>query len=441
MDKEVVKRYFLDFHSRALPNLHEREVFLPGNSDRIQVVIGARRSGKTYLLFNTMKRLIDSGVSKDSIVYINFEHPLLDGITFKDFSEIFVIYLSLFPEAEKKRLHVFFDEPQVVNKWETAVRGLHDEKKSSIYITGSSSRLLSKEIATALRGRSSKTILLSLSLREYLDFTNSKTDIRRLSTSAKAAALRATDELLLYGGYPEVVLESNNSEKLKILKDYYDLTIYKDVIERYSVRNPSLARFCMKALVSSTTSILNINKLHLSLKSQGVKVGKDTLYEYFSILEDCFFAGYLRRFDTSLRKEDSSMPKVYLNDTGFLSLFIQKDYGQLLENAVYLELMRRCNKDPLLKINYWRSREDKEVDFLVSSGGKVKQAIQACYSLGGVGTKERELAALKQCFEFFKIKKGLIITWDDEGAEDVEGIMVPVVPAWKWFLNKTNAAT
>jgi hypothetical protein len=180
MDKEIIKQYLIDSKEKHLENVLPRETSLK-SSPKIQAVIGARRTGKTHLLYNRMKELQKQGVDKERIIYLNFENPVLDDVSYKEFKNIIELHWSLYPASAKEKTYLFIDEPQVIPNWERAVRSLYDELNAEIYITGSSSRLLEKEISASLRGRSLKTLLLPLSFREFLQFKNSQMEPTRKS--------------------------------------------------------------------------------------------------------------------------------------------------------------------------------------------------------------------------------------------------------------------
>ena len=436
MDMELVKKYLLDWNQRVIPgpDYKERETALKETS-RIQTVIGARRVGKTSLLYNKIGNLLTSKVvSREQILFLNLEDPLLYGVTFQDFKKILEVHWSLFPQSDSKKLYLFIDEPQTVHNWEKAVLSLHNEGTYGIFVTGSSSKLLSKEIATSLRGKTRTTILYPLSFREFCAFKGQSFDIDGISTKQKASLMHSLDLYLRYGGYPEVVLEDDEVEKSVLLKDFYDLTIYKDIVDRYAIKNTALIRWLINYTVSCTAREISINKVFTTLKSAGQKVSKNTLYEYFSMLEDCFFITNLRKHDNSVKNEGMSIPKVFLNDVGFLSLFSDHDYGKRLENTVAIELMRRKAVRPLMKVNYWKSKDGKEVDFVVSQGNKVTQAIQVCYKFNDPSTRERELSALVLCLDYCGLKEGLVITRDYESAHRAGKKTIRVAPVWKWLL-------
>jgi len=435
MDKEKIKQYLLDFQEKKFKNIIERDIKIK-TSEKIHSLIGARRVGKTYMLFNKINELEKEGIDKKQIIYINFESPILNDIVAKEIREILEIQFSLFPEIVNKKLYLFIDEPQVIDNWELAIRDLYDNFNSYIFITGSSSKLLSKEISTALRGRAIPLIIFPLSFEEFLKFKKEEFDINKLSTESKSKLKNYIEEYLSFGGYPEIVLEEEKEEKLKILKSYFDLIVYKDLIDRYKIKNTKIIKWLINYLMSSISKEISLNKIFLNLKSKGVKLSKNTLYDYFSILEDSFFISLLRKFDYSIKKEGLSIPKVYLNDIGFLNLFSEKDFGKKMENLVNLHLLIKKEKSPLKKIFYWKSSENKEVDFIISERQKVISAIQVCCSLNDIDTYEREVNSLISCLDFFKLKKGLIITRDLEKKEKIKGKEIEFIPLWKWLLQK-----
>ena len=433
MDIEKIKQYLLDFQERDFLNLKKREIQLR-DSSKIQTVIGARRVGKTYLLFNKIKELEERGIKRKQIIYLNFENPVLNEISYKEIKDIIGLHWSVFPEIVNQKLYLFIDEPQSIVRWELAIRELYDNYNCCLFITGSSSKLLSKEIATSLRGRSITTILLPLSFKEFFEFKNVSLDINKISSKSKSKIINYFEEFLQFGGYPEIVFEEYPNEKLKIIKDYFDMVIYKDLVERYNLKNINLIKWLINSLVNSVSKEASINKLYLNLKSQGLKLSKNTLYEYFSILEDSFFVFPLRKFDYSCRNEGLSIPKIYLNDIGFLNLYSLKNLGQRLENIVFLNLIRQINNSPLTKINYWKHSSDKEVDFIISEGKKIKSAIQVCYSLSDSNTNEREFGAMLLGLDYFKLKKGVIISNDYEDEKRINGKTIKIIPCWKWLL-------
>ncbi len=431
MDSEKIKQYLLDFQERKFPELKERGIQLK-ESSKIQTVIGARRTGKTYLFFSKIRDIERKTIKREQVVYLNFENPVLNEVSYKEFKDVIALHWSIFPEVGK--LYVFIDEPQSIDKWELAVREIYDDIDCYLFVTGSSSALLSKEISTSLRGRAVSTVLLPLSFKEFLGFNDFSIGGKIVSTKLKSRLAYYLEEFLKFGGYPEVALEKDANEKLRILKDYFDMTVYKDIVDRYNVKNTRIVKWLIGYLVSAVAKEVSLNKVYLDIKSRGIKLSKNTLYEYFSMLEDSFFIFALRKFEDSIKKEGLSMPKVYLDDIGFLNLFSVADYGKRMENVVFLHLFRQKNRNPLMDMHYWKSHDGREVDFVISEGRRVKFAFQVCYSLQDRETRDREVNALLSGMEYFKLKEGTIITKDYGGEEKVGARKIKFVPLWKWLL-------
>lgn len=433
MDKEKIKRYLLDFHERKFTPI-DRDLVIK-ESNKIQTVIGARRVGKTYLFLDKIKNLEKSGVLREQIIYLNFESPILSEVSYKEINEIIEMQWSIFPEIIKKKIYLFIDEPQVITKWELAIRDIYDRYNCYIFLTGSSSKLLSKEIATSLRGRAITNILLPLSFQEFLKFKQFDFDKSKISTEIKSKLINYLEEYILSGGYPEVVLENDNNEKIKIVKDYFDLVVYKDIVDRYNLKNTKIIKWLMDALVNSVAKELSLNNLYNTIKSQGIKISKNTLYSYFSIFEDSFFVFPLRKFEYSSKKSGLSIPKIYLDDISFLNLFSVQEYGKRLENIVFLQLLRKKNENPLFMINYWKSQDNREIDFILSEGKKINSIIQVCSNMSNLETKNRELKSLLNALDYFNLKEGIIITGEDNYKEEnINGKIIKIIPAWKWLL-------
>ena len=433
MDKEKIKRYLLDFNKRNF-NLIDRDLVIK-ESNKIQTIIGARRVGKTSLLFNKIQNLEKSGIPRKQIIYFNFESPILSDISYKEISELIDVQWSLFPETIKKKLYIFIDEPQVINKWELAIRDIYDRYNCQIFLTGSSSKLLSKEIATSLRGRPITNLLLPLSFKEFLAFKKLKFDINKIDTETRSKLLNYIEEYLLYGGYPEVVLENDKNEKMKIVKDYFDLVIYKDIVERYNLKNTKVIRWLMNSLISSTAKELSINNLYNNLKSQGIKISKNTLYYNFNIFQDSFFIFALRKYENSEKQSGLSIPKIYLDDVSFLNLFSIQEQGKRLENTVFLQLLRQKEKNPLITLNYFKTTDNKEIDFIIKEGKKISSIIQVCNNLSNTETKSREINYLITSLNQFKLNEGIIITNESDYKEEkIEGKTIKMIPLWKWLL-------
>jgi predicted AAA+ superfamily ATPase len=436
MQQEEIKEYLADFQGGELPKLYPRKIHLP-KTDKIISVIGPRRAGKTYLLFQEMNNLINKGIDKKQMIRLNFEDTRLASLKFNEFREVIKIHWQLYPQTLKKKLYIFIDEPQNVNEWERAIRDLHDDGYK-IYLTGSSSKILSKEIATSLRGRTISVLVLPFSFEEFLIVNAFNQDINKLSSKDNSVLINLFDSYLDFGGYPEIVLEKEKDVKLKIIEEYFNLVVYRDIIERYNIKNTKVIKWLMKSIASSFSNEFSINKLFLTLKSQGIKVSKNTLYSYLSLLEDSFFSFIVSKFDFSIRKREIISNKVYLCDNAY-SKFLDRggDFGKKLENIVFLELMRR--KQSLEEINFWKNVQNEEVDFVVSNSNKVKALYQVCYDLSDIDTKKREMRSLLKAGNELKCKNLIILTYNYENTETIEWFglkrSISFVPVWKWLLN------
>ena len=432
MNIEEIREYLIDFQKKELPHLIEREMFVV-ETKKIKSLIGPRRAGKTFFMYQKIEELIKKGTEKENILYLNFEDPRLMDIQFKEIKEIIKLHWQLYPKSIKKDLYIFIDEPQNINNWEIAARALHDDS-FNVYLSGSSSKLLSKDIATSLRGRTISFIVLPFSFREFLKMKNMDFDIKRIGSKEKSILLNLLDEYLEYGGFPEVIEEQNLETKLKIINEYFDLIVYKDVVERYKIKNTQLIKWLIKALTASFSKEFSVHKLYSILKSKGLKLSKNTLYSYLTMLEDSMFVFFAPKFKHSIRKRELLINKAYLADLGFAKLAeTSKDKGKKMENAVFLELKRK----PSYEIFYW-SNGKEEVDFVIKNG-KIKQLIQVCYDIDDYETKKREIKAILKASRELKCGNLLVITGDKEDKEKINGKTVKYIPLLKWLLlNKSN---
>ncbi|RLI61010.1 MAG: hypothetical protein DRO88_13580 [Promethearchaeia archaeon] len=226
----------------------------------------------------------------------------LSSIQFNDLESLLEIYWSIFSNTLQKTLYFFIDEPQNLIYWERFLRALHDDYAFPIFITGSSSKLLSKEISTHLRGRTITTFISILSFREFLIFKNISPNVTHLLTKEKSKILSLIKEYLEFGGFPEIVLNSDFLVKTRILHDLIDLTIYRDLIDRYRIRNTKMIKNLIHFLIQNSCKYISINKIYNTFRSQGVQIDKNTLYEYFSMLEDVTFIHSLPRFSTKVHQ-------------------------------------------------------------------------------------------------------------------------------------------
>jgi hypothetical protein len=420
MNKEAVLDYLIEYHKRGMPHIIERDIKVAYTNRRIVSIIGPRRAGKTYFFYQLISK------DKEKCLYLNFEDTRLMEVNFKEIRDIIRLYNEI---VEYEPLYIFFDEVQNIDNWEHALRELLDTNKFTLFVTGSSSKLLSREIATSLRGRTLTYHLLPFSFREYLKAKD--INLGLISKDEAVNIKKALREYLEFGGFPEVVLES---EKERILKEFYELILFKDVVERHNLKNISLARFLLSFFLQNFSKEITINRISNFFKSQGRSFGKNTLYDYVDKLEDSIAIFFLPRYSPKIYIREAWPKKIYLCDTGISKLVrFYEDLGKLMENAVFLELIRRKNEAPLSEV-YYLKLQDKEVDFLIKEGVDVKQLIQVCFNIDEQDVKMREIRALVSASYKLNCTELVIITWDYEKEEVFKERKIIFIPLWKWLL-------
>ena len=427
ISKRIWGELIKDFQERQLPEPVERDLKFPLETplNRAVVFSGPRRSGKTYLMYIGIKELLARGEDRDQILYVNFEDIRLAGANAQDLNDLLEVYFEIYPENRTKKVWFFLDEVQVVPDWERFVRTLVDMENMNVFVTGSSSKLMSKEIATSMRGRSLTYDVYPFSFAEVLRADGIEHG-KYLSSTQKAKIVRKLEDYVKYGGYPETVIYRKEWER--ILREILDVTIFRDIVERYDVKNIKVLKIFLNAIFNSKE--FSIHKFFNFLKSQGTKLSKNTLYNYFEYFADSFIVFPLRRFSYSYKDVESSIPKIYLVDNGLLSLQGIRDRGRLIENIVFVELKRKGVRD----LFYYKSTSDREIDFVIRDGKTVKELIQVCYDIDNFSTKERETRALLGGSKDLNCDNLLIITWDYEAEEDVFGKIIRYVPLWKWLI-------
>lgn len=412
----------------TLPDLLHRGVPIddsnPGNGPIIAVV-GPRRAGKTYYLFQRIERLIAEKVPKDEILFIDFEDYRLKGFKPDDITVIFEAFQRL---TGKQPRHLFFDEIQQVPDWSRLLRTLHNRRTYSITITGSNSSLLTREIATELRGRYRDILLMPFSFKEYLRFKNIDFSAATLNSSRRGTVAGAFHEWLLNGGYPEICALSDKSARRRLLQNYYETVFYRDIIDRYGVKSHDLLDGVMSAVVNGSGELFSVSSYAAQLVRSGNSGSKRSIASYLRYLKEAFFLISSEKFSWSARKRTMNPEKVYLSDTGFsmLSLTGSDNRGKLLETVVAGEFFRRG-----LKTCYYKGK--RECDFIVMNESRPESVWQVCWNLDDKNEK-RELDGLFEAVTELKIKEFGIITFDPHENIKTGKMEIPVVSAIDWFL-------
>ncbi|KAA0008565.1 MAG: ATP-binding protein [Thermoplasmata archaeon] len=387
----------------------------------ITSIIGPRRAGKTFFLYVLIK---ERKLKESEFCFVNFEEP----VEIKDPLKLPFLHQEIYGKEPK---FLFFDEIQELRNWEKVIYSLYEKKRYFISITGSSSKLLSKEIVTQLRGRTISYFIYPFSFSEILRVKEVKTE-EILSAYKISKIKNLLMNCLNKGCFPDIVLE--NILPSIFFRDYFTLIIFKDMMERYGIRKRYLLEFFLKSLISSFSKGFSINKIFNTLKSQNVKSSKTTLYNFQKIVEDVGFAFLLKKYEKSLRKIEMSIPKVYIVDNGIASFLEGKvEMGKLMENFVFLELVKR-GFEPNREIFYWKDYQQREVDFVLKKGSKAKQLVQVTYASERDEIGNREIKSLLKAGELLKCKNLICITWDYEEEKVTGKRKIRFIPLWKWAI-------
>jgi len=420
-----------DFHERELPELVPRRLEMPWIPGKANVVIGMRRSGKTWFCYQQMALLREKALSKERLLYVNFEDERLLPFAAQDFQILLETYYRKFPAFKNQRCYLFLDEVQRIQGWDMFVRRVLDTENLSVCLTGSSSRLLSTEIATSLRGRSLTTEVFPFDFREFLDYREiALTSVRTFGSKIKATLQNLIAQYLKVGGFPEVQSFDDDLRR-EVLRNYLDVVILRDVVERYSIRNTQALRTIIRHVIGAPATRFSVNKFYNALRSQGIPCSKNNLYEYMDYLTDTFLLYQAPIHSRSERVRRVNPKKVYVIDPGLLeamSLRMTEDRGALLENLVFMHLRRKG-----LTPEYYVAKNGTEVDFaLTGEDGDQPRLIQVCWDLQDPATRKREVHGLLSAMKELDVKRGTIVTWLDEDSS-IES--VHIVPAWKWLLS------
>ncbi|MCK5863463.1 MAG: ATP-binding protein [Candidatus Hydrogenedentes bacterium] len=434
----VIRQKITDSLKVPLPIFTERDIHLPRIPGKAMVVIGMRRSGKTTFLWQCLASKIKSGVPRKTLLYFSFEDERLIGMTADDLQWIIEEYYILHPELRDKcRVTLFFDEIQVVQGWEQFVRRLMDTEQIDIFLSGSSSLLLSREVATSMRGRGVEVLVHPFSFRESLRHKNAEpaTSWNRLSKAKRSAVEKCFRDYLVAGGFPEAQ-GLTSRDRAVLLRSYVDVATLRDVIERHQVTNPIALRWVQRHLLGSPASPFSIQKFYNTLKSQGVAVGKNTLHQYLAHLEDAFLIRTVSLHTASERQRMVNPRKSYPVDPGLISVYERmgrSNLGHALETVVFLELERRG-----YDIGYIRTREGWEVDFFATCSFDKKLLIQVCADTEIPETLEREVRALQSAAITYPDAVPLLLTLDTVLPHESLPKEIRWMSVLEWLLNTTD---
>lgn len=381
------------------------------------VFVGVRQAGKSYLLYQRVKELLGCGINLHDIVYVNFDDERLLGMTTDDFDLILQAYYSMYGGQPI----FFFDEIQNVDGWANFARRLANQKHR-VYVTGSNAKMLSRDIETVLGGRYLSIYVFTYSFEEYLKAIG-------ISVSGGSQYGRKANELqrhfrtyFEWGGFPELV---NFREKRVWLNSLYNRIFFNDLVVRHKVKNEDSLRMCIRRLAESVMQPCSLNRLSNLVKSTGMPCSPSTVMEYVRYLQESCLLISLDNYASKFVDKET-VKKHYFIDNGLLHLFMNNPDTALLENLCAINLYKRYGKGV-----YYFNR-NIEVDFYVPDE---KLAIQASFRMSEEATLEREIKALVALHGLYETQRNLIITYEDEGIMERDGIKIEIIPVWKWLLD------
>ena len=410
----------------------ERDLELPVDSGQMITVTGVRRCGKSSMMKIVANRLLKSGIDPHRILWVNFDDERLDGMAADELDEVLQAYREMFPDTDLKDVYMFFDEIPAIDNWELFVMRVYKSYCHNIYLSGSNAKMLSSQIATALRGWPIEYEAFPLSFGEYLRFKG--VTASRFDEQGRAKLLIMSREYLHSSAFPEIALMTEESLKIRKVQGYFNTMLFRDMIEHYGLTSPETVKYFLKRLMVNISKPTSINAIFNDLKSQGRKVDKNKLYEVADMACDTFLFFRVNRWSESLIKETTRLPKYYFIDNGMRNAVIlpqSDDNGKLLENVVFLQLRR--HRGPDWKISYFS--EGYECDFVVQREERVEKLIQVCWRLADSDTRGRELRGLKTASEATGCRDCFIVTFDEDEELEHDGLNIRVVPAWKWLMS------
>ena len=424
---ETIKTILNEWKTREFPEIISRdfdiEKYISSKINKLIVLSGFRRVGKTYILLEEVKKLLNK-YSKTEVIYINFEDERIP-LKSEFLSELLPKIIKINGDVPK---FLFLDELQNFPDWSKWLRRVYDlYPKTKFFVTGSSSKMSVSKIPTELRGRYLLNRIFPLSFSEFLKFKDVDANLE------ENKIINYFEEYLVDGGLPEIVL-SEKPEKLEIVKSYYSSIVNRDLIETYSIRNKESIKAILNLLLNSTSH--SYNKMYNSLKSLNYEIGKNTMIDYVGFVEDSFFMFSVPIFSYKIKDRMQYLKKHYFIDNIFLSKIstnFSDGYGRLFENLVAINLLKNEKE-----FYYWKNEKNEEVDFIIKKENKIQNLIQVCYNLKSSETFEREVRALLKASKELSCKDLVIINKNKEEVIEKEwfGIKekIKLIPLWKWCL-------
>lgn len=421
--KEILKRILLEFWENPLPQIFPRTLEVPKSPKKVVVIWGPRRSGKTFYFYHLAQKFWNNGIPKNQVIYLNFEDDRLPRLKSTDLQQLLEAYFELFPENKGKKLFFLLDEIQNIRGWEAFVRRLYEKERAFVFVTGSSSKLLSREIATALRGRCLSCALYPLSFKEFLGFKEIPFPKQAPYSHQRFVIKKELEEYLVWGRFPEIALENDPVLKRKVLQEYFQTLLYQDLAERFSLTNTLFLEEFLKYLITNPTALFSINGYY-KLVSQSIPVSKDTVFSYFEKVAESFYFSYLPVFSYSLKVQRVNPKKVIILDNGLRQVAgfqFSQDWGKSAENLIGRFLLEQEGN----RVYYWKNKH--EVDFVIEKKGEI-EALNVSYT---DIVSEREIKSLWEFKKKFPKTKSLIVLTKDLNQVQKK---IAFIPLWRYLL-------
>jgi predicted AAA+ superfamily ATPase len=432
---EILKEIILNGQEKTSETGVARNLKIETAQGKATVCIGVRRSGKSTFMRQIIEKLQNGGTPPTRIVHINFFDDRLHFLKEEGLSQIVDAYYQLFPENKNQEtVHFFFDEIQSIPEWEFFVERLMRTEKCQVYITGSSARMLSREIATQMRGRSLSWEMYPFSFQEFLNARgiNEIPETEYFTSKMRNLVQNYFEDYWKCGGFPEVINASDNL-RIKIHQEYFQTILYRDLVERHNISHPKALRDLTLKLLDNAGSLYSVNSLYRYLKAQEHKLQKSSITQYLEWLEDGYFLFSVRLYDASLSRSNANPKKIYCIDHSMvrsISSGILINSGHLLENLVFSTIRRKT-----ADIFYYRTATGKEVDFIALIDRAKKQLIQVCETMVEDKTRKREISALFEAMSEQKSSESILVTRNESETIESEYGTIHVIPIWKFLLD------
>ena len=448
----VVQEKLSEFYEQGVPDVFLRDVSLgeplvPARANLVKVLVGVRRCGKTYRLYQEMHRILDAGKSLRSILYFNFDDERLKPYDASVLDDVVETYYAMNPWAKSEGAYFFFDEIQEIPDWGTFMRRMVDTQVATIYVTGSSSKMLSSQIASEFRGRALSREIFPMSFSEFVRFhgygagqLGGLGDEGGATSEVRAKLRHALSRYLTEGGF----IAAQNlepSDATQLLQEYANRTVNYDVMERYNVGNPRAASLFLARCLASSGRELSLTKAYNDFKSRRVSIGREALSRLLSYYEESYLLFSVKSYGVALADNPRSSAKGYAADPSLFGAFSPapaSDKGQRLETAVFNKLLREkpsVRQGAISRAFVGEGSQRQEIDFVVGDAMALERVklVQVSCSLADPSTRKREMRALEAAMPQFDTEEAWIVTMDEGEEVQTPAGCIHIVPAWEWL--------